>query len=65
MVSYEKWVSIVRAEASVQGADLKDFETNSELVSVAADIWNDRKIDLEQYSPGRARNVANQEIEVR
>lgn len=65
MVEYSTWVSIVRDEASRKGADLRQFEENSALVSVAADIWNDRKEELKAASRSEARTVAEGEVTVR
>lgn len=64
MVEYSTWVSIVRTEATEQGADLSDFETNSDLVSVAASIWNDRKQELQNASGSVAENIAAEEVTV-
>lgn len=64
MVSYSTWVSIVRSEAGRQGADLSDFETNSDVMSVAGDIWNDQKGLLQEASKNRAEDVARSEVNV-
>lgn len=65
MVSYEQWVSIARSVADRKGARLDEFEKNSELISLAADIWNDRKQELQNASKSQAKNVADEEISVR
>lgn len=64
MVSYETWVGIVRRVASRKGANLSDFETNSAVVSVAADIWNARKEELKGASTSAAEQIANEEVSV-
>lgn len=64
MVEYSDWVGIVRRVASRKGADLSDFEENSAVVSVAADIWNDRKRELQQASQSRAEEIASAEVNV-
>lgn len=64
MVEYSTWVSAVRAEASAQGADLSDFETNSQVVSVAAGVWNDRKDELKDASGRMAEQIAAEEVSV-
>lgn len=64
MVDYETWVGVTRSVAAEKGADLRDFETNSQLVSVAAEVWNDRKQDIEAMSEGQARRLARQEVSV-
>lgn len=65
MVSYEQWVGIVRDVASRKGADLSDFGTNSDMVSVAAAIWRDRKTEIKQASQSRAKKIADGEVTVR
>lgn len=65
MVDYSTWVSTVRTEAAEQGADLNDFETNSDVVSVAASIWNDRKDELQQATGREAEQIAGDEVNVR
>lgn len=64
MVEYSTWVSAVRAEASAQGADLSDFETNSQLISVAADVWNDRNSELQSATGQMAEQIAAEEVSV-
>lgn len=64
VVKYPTWVSVVRTEVSKQGANLNDFSTNSDVVSVAAAVWNDRKNELESMSRSEAETVATQEVDV-
>lgn len=64
MVEYSTWVSIVRTEAASQGADLDEFETNSDVVSVAAAVWRDRKQELQQADGRTAEQIAAQEVSV-
>lgn len=64
MVEYSTWVSIVRTEATAQGADLHDFEKNSELIKVAAAVWNDRKQELQNASGPKAKRIAKAEVSV-
>lgn len=64
MVQYHEFVRLVRREASRQGADLSDFEENSDVISVAADIWNDRKEELQNASEREAAAVAEEEVTV-
>lgn len=64
MVEYSQWVGIVRTEAVSQGADLSDFEENSNVVSVAADIWNDRKAELKAATGREAEQIAADEVTV-
>jgi hypothetical protein len=65
MVDYSTWVSIVRSEADRKGADLTAFEENSAVVSLAAEVWNDRKAELRSASEQEARTVAEGEVTVR
>lgn len=64
MVAYETWVSIVRSTADRKGANLSDFETNSDLVSVAGAIWRDRKDEIKASSERQAREIADGEVSV-
>lgn len=61
MVSYHKWTSIAFEVAKEQGMATTQ-SNNRELISVAADIWNDRKQQLSSATVGEARNVAEREI---
>lgn len=64
MVEYSTWVSTVRSVAGQKGADVSDFDTNSEVIGIAAQIWNDRKAEIEAMSQSQARKLANQEVSV-
>jgi len=64
MVQYHVWIGAVRAAAKAQGADLRDFEANSNVVSVGADIWNDRKEEIRKANAQEARAIADEEISV-
>lgn len=64
MVDYSTWVSTVRTEAVAQGADLSDFEANSEVVKVAADVWNDRKQEIQSATGQEAERIAADEVTV-
>lgn len=63
MVTYNEWVGIVMDVADSKGAS-NSFEENSSALSVAADIWNDRKGELRNASRGTAESVAQDEITV-
>lgn len=65
MVTYSEWVGIVRSTAERKGADVSDFETNSAIVSVAADLWRQNKTDLERMGRSAARGFADGEVTVR
>jgi hypothetical protein len=64
MVAYENWVSVCRSEADRQGADLNDFEVNSMVVSVAGEVWRDRKDEIERANQTRAKEIARSELTV-
>lgn len=63
MVKYTKWVSIVFDVAESQGFD-SSFADNSTAVSLAAEIWNDRKQELRSASVSTAREIAGEEVSV-
>lgn len=62
MVTYAQWVRICRETAARKGANLSEFETNSAIVSVAADIWNENRAYLNAASESQARDLADEEI---
>lgn len=67
MVSYQRFTSICYEVARQKGASLEGEGTqqeNRDLVSVIADIWNDRKDELAAATIAEARKIARQEIEV-
>lgn len=63
MVSYNEFVGIVFDVAESRGAE-NSFEKNASTLSVAADIWNDRKAELRPASESTARSIAEDEISV-
>lgn len=60
MVSYQKWTSLVFEQ--VPKSVRQDSATD--IVSVGADVWNDRKEELRTATIAEARQIAQQEIEV-
>lgn len=67
MVSYQKWTSICYDVANEKGAELTGpgtQGTNQTLVSLIAEVWNDRKAELNTATVAEAQNVARQEITV-
>ena len=67
MVSYQKWTSIAYEVARQKGAQIDGEgtqQTNQQLVSVIADVWNDRKEDLSTATVSEARTIARQELSV-
>lgn len=68
MVSYQRWTSIAYEVARQKGATLEGPGTQDEnqaLVSLIAEVWNERKDEISTSTVAEARNVARQEIEVR
>lgn len=63
MVSYNEWVGIVFDVADSKGAE-NSFEKNASTLSVAADIWADRKAEIRPASESTARAIAEDEIAV-
>lgn len=67
MVSYQRWTSVCYEVARQKGATLEGPGTQDEnraLVSVIAEIWNERKDELSTATVSEARNIARQEVEV-
>lgn len=65
MVSYRNWVSLVFETAKKKGAKTSEPGANPQILSLAAEIWRERKDELRQMSENSARGVAEQEVEVR
>lgn len=63
MVDYATWVGIVSQLAEDAGLSL-DFQTNQEIISTAAKIWNQDKEQIKQMTKVEARNHAELEIEI-
>lgn len=67
MVTYQRWTSVCYEVARQKGATLEGpgtQEENRTLISVIAEIWNERKQELETATLAEARTVARQEITV-
>lgn len=64
MVSYQAWTSVFFEVAEADGAQIETIEDGAEVVSVAADVWNDRKSELSTATMAEARDVAQQEVVV-
>lgn len=64
MVSYQTWTSIVFDVAKSEGARFENINDGAAVVSVAADVWNERGNQLKTATAAQARDVARQEIEV-
>jgi len=67
MVSYQTWTAIAYQEAVRKGAELEGEGTarsNRELLSIIAEVWQDRKDELSTMTRTEAREVADNEISV-
>ena len=64
MVSYQRWTAVAFEVAKSKGMQSSQ-ENSQNLVSVVADVWNERKSDLATATVQEARQVAENEIEVR
>lgn len=64
MVSYQRWTSIAFDEARRQGMQSSQ-ENSQDLISVVADVWNDRKEELDSATIGEATEIARSEITIR
>lgn len=67
MVSYQRWTSIGYEVARQKGATLEGAgtqEENQELVSLLAEVWNDRKDEIATSTVAEARDIARREIAV-
>jgi hypothetical protein len=67
MVSYQTWTSIGHDVAKSKGAVLTGSgtqRTNQELISVLADVWQDRKEELSTATRSEARAIAEEEVNV-
>lgn len=63
MVTYQRWTSIAFEVARQQG--METTRSNSQdLVSILADVWNDRKEELSAATVQEARSIAQSEISV-
>lgn len=63
MVSYQTWTAVAFEVAKEQGFQTTQ-ENNANLISLAAEIWNDRKTELSEATRPEARAVAEREISV-
>lgn len=63
MVTYQTWTSIAFDVASSKGMNSSQ-ENSADLVSVVADVWNDRKDELDTATKAQARQIAQEEITI-
>lgn len=64
MVSYQKWTQIAFQTARKKGMRTSQEQSQS-LISVAAEVWRDRKSELSAATQAEAQRIANEEITVR
>jgi len=67
MVSYQRWTSIAYDVAKAKGAQLEGSgtqQTNQNLVSVIAEVWNERKSEISTATVAEAKSIARNEISV-
>jgi hypothetical protein len=64
MVEYRQWVSVTFEVAKSKGADTSRPENNAAILSLAAEIWQDRKNELRSMNENSARGIAEQEVVV-
>jgi hypothetical protein len=63
MVSYQKWTAVCFDVAKSKGLETSQ-RASADLVSLAAEVWNDRKEELETATEAEARRVARSEVQV-
>lgn len=63
MVSYQKFTALAFEVAKRRGMNTSR-ENNNQLISVTAEIWNERKDELETATISEARSVLEREISV-
>jgi hypothetical protein len=63
MVSYQRWTEIAFRVARQKGMETSQ-ENSQNLISIVADVWNERKSELNAATVSQAENVAEQEISV-
>lgn len=63
MVEYSEWVGIVFDVAKTQGYEAS-FEENNDVITVAAEIWNDNRTFLIGANEAQARRHAQSEVQV-
>lgn len=67
MVSYQRWTSICYDVARSKGAELDGSGTqsnNQDLVSVIAEVWNERKEEISTATVSEAETIARNEVNV-
>lgn len=64
MVTYTDWISVAFDVAQSKGLE-SSFGDNAQVVATAADIWNDRKPELRNANKSTAKQIADEEIQVR
>lgn len=63
MVTYQTWTSVAFTVAESKGMETSQ-ENNADLMSVAAEVWNDRKEELSTSTRSQAKQIAESEINI-
>jgi hypothetical protein len=63
MVSYQTWTAVAFDVAQSKGMQ-NSQENSANLVSLAAEIWQERKAELSTATRAEAERVAEQELNV-
>lgn len=64
MVTYPQFTSVVFDVATAEGAQFDSINDGQAVIKVAADVWQDRKEELQTATLAEARDVARQEVQV-
>lgn len=64
MVEYRQWVSVVFEVSKAKGLNTSKTENNAQVLSVAAEIWQERKNELRNASKSTAKAVADEEVSI-
>lgn len=62
MVSYQTWTSIAFEVADEKGAEYENIAEGGQAISIFAEIWRERQVELESATRTEARDIARQEI---
>lgn len=64
MVTYQKWTQVAFNVARRKGMETSQEQSQS-LISVAAEVWRERKSELSAATQSEAERIADEEITVR
>lgn len=63
MVEYHEWVKATFKTAKKKGY-APSFDDNSDVVKLAAEVWHERKTELQKASEAQAERIAEEEVTV-